>query len=260
MMTLCLLFGVTHTVASLYIRFARRLIYRILVNDEHARVKLPRDNEVAEFKRVFKEKHSLLTDVYCVADGCKLYLQQSGDCVIQSMFYNGWKSDHFVGNVFVFAPNGRIIACAVNVPGAFHDSTIAEWGGVYKKLEKIFNQTGGTCVVDSAFSRDKYPFLIKSAQDHLMAGGNAEQIMLFRQATSARQASEWGMRSFQGTFPRLKDRMIYEEGGERKLILLTTVLLFNLRADLVGVSQILSTYMPHMSVEANLFLHDTFRL
>ncbi len=40
-----------------------------------------------------------------------------------------------VGNVFVFDPNGVIIACALNAPGAMHDSSIAEWGSVYRKLQ-----------------------------------------------------------------------------------------------------------------------------
>lgn len=43
--------------------------------------------------------------------------------------------DHYVGNVFVFAPNGVVIACAINVPGAMHDSIIAEWCGIYGNLE-----------------------------------------------------------------------------------------------------------------------------
>jgi len=76
-----------------------------------------------------------------------------------------------------------------------------------------------------------------------------------RQATSARQASEWGMRALQGSFPRLKDRLLYEDRGERKLILLSTVWLFNLCARRVGINQILSSYMPHLSPEANHVLY-----
>jgi hypothetical protein len=37
---------------------------------------------------------------------------------------------------------------------------------------------------------------------------------IHRQATSVRQLSEWGMRGLQGSFPRLKDRLLYEERGE----------------------------------------------
>jgi len=73
-------------VASLYIRFARRIVYRMLVGDAKARVKMPTPQEVEQFKQAFMKKHSLLTDIYCVADGLKLYLQQAGDCVIQNMF------------------------------------------------------------------------------------------------------------------------------------------------------------------------------
>ena len=62
------------------------------------------------------------------------------------------------------------------------------------------------------------------------------------------------MRALQGTFPRLKYRFVYKENGERKVILLTAVLLFNLRTRLVEINQILSTFMPHLSVEANYFL------
>ena len=65
----------------------------------------------------------MLKDLYCVPDGLKLYLEQSGDYIIQNMFYNGWKHDH-VSNVFVFSPDGTAIACAVNAPSSMHDSTV----------------------------------------------------------------------------------------------------------------------------------------
>ncbi|EGZ08678.1 hypothetical protein PHYSODRAFT_305597 [Phytophthora sojae] len=47
---------------------------------------------------------------------------------------------HYVSNVLVFTPNGVIVMCAINAPGAMHDSLIAEWGGVYAKLEDVFKQ------------------------------------------------------------------------------------------------------------------------
>ena len=52
------------------------------------------------------------------------------------------------------------------------------------------------------------------------------------------------MRALQGSFPRLKDRMIYEERGERRLWLEMIVYLFNYRARRVGLNQILNVYMP----------------
>lgn len=59
------------------------------------------------------------------------------------------------------------------------------------------------------------------------------------------------MRALKGTFPRLRDRFVYEERGERRLCIMSLVLLFNPRARLVGINQIQSTCMPHLSVEAN---------
>lgn len=112
-------------------------------------------------------------------------------------------------------------------------------------------------MVDSAFLNVRYPFLIKSAQDNVEEGEGPKEIMRLRQATSARQSSERFMRAFQATFPRPKDSKIYKESGGRKLILLISVLLFNFRAILVEANQILSTYMPHMSYDPNLFLRGT---
>lgn len=198
----------------------------------------------------------MLGNVYAVADGLKLYLEQSSDTVIQNMFYNRWTHDQYLGNVFVFAPNGVIIACAINAPGSMHDSTIAEWGNMYSKREAVYERTGGRCVVDFAFSKGDYPFLIKSSEDYLTNSESSLQITTAKEATSARPTAEWGMRALQETFPRLKDRFVYEARGERKVMILSTVLLLNLRTRLVGINQILNSYMPHLSVEEDYFLRQ----
>lgn len=126
---LCMLFGITQSVCSMFLRFGRRILLRVLSNHDDAVIRLPTEQEIEGFKHAISSKYSTLTDVALVADGLKLYLQQSGDSVIQNMFFNGWTHDHYVGNVFVFAPSGVIVMCALNAPGAMHDSQIAEWGG-----------------------------------------------------------------------------------------------------------------------------------
>jgi hypothetical protein len=53
---------------------------------------------------------------------------------MQNIFYNGWKSDHFVSNIFLFAPDGSIPLCALNAPGNMHDSSaVARMGKIYEK-------------------------------------------------------------------------------------------------------------------------------
>lgn len=58
-----------------------------------------------------------------------------------------------------------------------HDYIIAEWGGIYEKLKEHFNRYGGRCVVDSAFSKGNYLFLLKSPQDPLMANNGDAAIL-----------------------------------------------------------------------------------
>ena len=186
-----------------------------------------------------------MQDVWFVVDGLKLTLQRSRTGSIQACFYNGWTHDHYVTNIFVFAPSGLIFACTINNPGSVHDSQCVEQGGVYEKLEEQFQRTGGKGVVDSAFSRGRYPFLIKSCQT-LPTNATQRVVLVNNEATSLRQSSEWGMRGLQASFPRLKDRFIYEEYGERLLKVLTVVHLFNFRTRYVWLNQIRSVFLPHL--------------
>ena len=133
---------------------------------------------------------------------------------------------------------------------------MAEFGNIYDKLEGVFQRTGGKCCVDSAFGSASREFLYKSSQD--IYGSNAltrrervVDLQRMREATSARQTSEWGMRALQASFPRLKDKFIYEERGERRIVLKMYVLLYNLRARTVGINQIRNVYMPYLDLDAS---------
>jgi DDE superfamily endonuclease len=213
-----------------------------------ARVRMPTDEKIAELQVACAEKHHLLTDVYCVCDGVKFYFEATEDLDEQCMYYNGWKCDHFVGNLFVFSLDGLIIACVVNAPGSIHDSALAEMGGLYDQLNEVYICTGGKCCVDSAFSSSTNPFMIKSSENVLRAD-NAEEVLLAEQATSLRQAAEWGMRAIQGSFPILKDRIQYETNEERKVFLQLLPLLYNYRTNMVGLNQIRNTYVPLWGVD-----------
>ena len=116
--------------------------------------------------------------------------------------------------------------------------------------------TGAKCCVDSVFNNVSRDYLYKSCQDLLgsSAPTRRERILDLqkkREATSARQTAEWGMLTLQASFPRLKDRFVYEERGERRIVLKMMVLLYNMRARMVGINQILNTYMPRLMWDAN---------
>jgi hypothetical protein len=253
-MTLQIIFGMADTSVNMYLRFGRRIIIEILQDDDRSAVQVPSLEKIQEYKDAVKAKHPLLTDVWCCMDGLKLYLQKAGDGTTQNNFYNGWTHDHYVTNVIVFCPDGTIPICCLNVPGSVHDSVVAEMGDIYEKLELVDEQCGGMCAVNSAFSMRKYPFFIKSSQrdpDADDAEDYALGVEVNKQATSMRQSAEWGMRALQSSFPRMQDRFKFEKFGERRVILKMMILVYNLRARMVGINQIKNHYMPALLVDAN---------
>ena len=81
--------------------------------------------------------------------------------------------------VLCFAPDGKIPACYYIVPGCSHNRILADWGNLYNKLERIYNDTWLKFVIDSAFCTTNIPFLTKSSQDDLTV--DAEMLTLNEQ-------------------------------------------------------------------------------
>jgi DDE superfamily endonuclease len=248
-------FGFTGSHANVWLRFGRRGLLLLLQNNADEKVEMPSVAKVQVLKEVVKAQHHLLADVYAVADGLKLYFESTSDMDEQSMYYNGWKAAHFITNLFVFSADGRCIAAVLNAPGSLHDSTLAQWGGIYHDLEDMYNRTGGKCCVDSAFSTAKNSFLVKSSENYANAN-TALEMLRMEQATSLRQAAEWGMRAIQSAFPRLKDTIHYEENGERGVFMSLVPLLYNYRLEKVGMNQIRNVYCPSWSVDSNFFIRS----
>lgn len=71
---------------NLFARFARQILVKVLSKDPLLRAKFSISNEVELYQEVISAKYLMLENEYPVADGLKLHLKQSGDCVIQEMF------------------------------------------------------------------------------------------------------------------------------------------------------------------------------
>ena len=250
LMALQLIFGMTFSNLDYYLLFGKRIIVMVLRNDQRASVQIPSSEKIEEYKEMVKNRHPFLTDVWCTMDGLKITLEQSGDALIQERFYNGWTHNHYVSSVLCFCPDGTIPIAYINIPGAVHDSQIADYGDIYDKLEMVYQRDGRQCTVDSAFGNVNREFSIKSSQDSIhIRSYRAQNIAC--EATSMRQSAEWGMRAFQSSMPRIKDRMKFEERGERKVTLTVMILLYNLRARLVGLNQLKSFYVAALYRDAN---------
>lgn len=68
---------------------------------------------------------------------------------------------------------------------------------------------------------------------------------LSTQITSARQAAEWGMKSLQGCFSRLKVPLPADDTKFCAEIIETTIRLHNLRTKAIGVNQIMNVYVEN---------------
>eukprot|EP00957_Ditylum_brightwellii_P059291 4501095-Ditylum_brightwellii.AAC.1 len=83
----------------------------------------------------------------------------------------------------------------INILGDTHDSTATYYGFFYNKFEDFFKEYGGKCVVDSAFSLMRRPYLLKSSRIDATSE-DSHGMMLNIEATSMRQMAKRGMRGF----------------------------------------------------------------
>jgi len=250
MKNLQMMFGKAYTCISMWLCFGTRILIKTLKDNPLAKVGLPSDDEIEEFATAIRSKYPLMTNCWAAMDGLKLVMQRPGyreGSNVQTLFYNGWTSQHCLSNLFIFSPDRKIRHAYVNCPGSMHDSTMANNSGIYVHLEAIYERTGSQTTLDSAFAAKKTDSLIKTSKDSLDNHGNVLiDLAKLNQAKQVRILSEWGMRGFQGSFPRLYDKFRYEERGERKLQLDCMVLLYNFRASTIGFNQIRTVFMPHL--------------
>jgi hypothetical protein len=120
----------------------------------------------------------------------------------------------------------------------------------------VFDETGGKVDVDTAFCVANNNFIIKSGQN--IPHGNLQAVIRAHGTTFIHQSSEWGMRQFQSSFPRVKDKFSLETQGGQCIILLIVVYLFNYRMNLVGCNQVWLTLRPYLKANA-LAAHSIFK-
>ncbi len=253
-MALQLIFGMTYSNLDDYLLFAKRILVRVLPDHPMAWVRIPSSKKIVEYQEMVRNCHKYLWDVWCTMDGLKLMLEQSGDALMQEQYYNGWTHDHYVMLVLCFCPDSTIPIAFINIPGAVHNSQVADYGDIYEKLKFVFDRDGTKCIVDSTFRNVTRDFLIKSSQELIHIENHWERNIACN-ATLMRQSAEWGMQAFQSSLPRIKDRMKFETHGEQKVTLTMMILLYILQAQTVGINQLLSFYADPLHRDANLNLY-----
>ncbi len=142
-----------------------RLFVEMFRDDPLPQVSIPSAEEIESFKEAFAAWHPLLTDCWITMDGLKLFLQQSGNAIIQEHYYNGWMHDHYAMSVFCFCPDRTIPIAFVNVPKLVHDTQVAEYGNIYGKLEDVIQLTGAKYCIDLVFGNMNREYLYRLSQD-----------------------------------------------------------------------------------------------
>ncbi|KAF7763994.1 hypothetical protein Agabi119p4_8538 [Agaricus bisporus var. burnettii] len=257
--SLCEIFALIPATVSRYIQFSLSLLLQTLRRMPQSRVCYLTGSEFQEQNDLIVVRHPRLTGAFGSMDGLNLPVQVSADEDTENATYNGWLHAHFVSSVFVFAAEGTIIACNLNAPGSWHDSRVAQ--PIYLKLQHRTPE-GYYLVTDTAFPRGSNQ-IAGRIQAPLKQGSKLPEdeharnrlLEFNRQLLSYRQTAEWGMRSLQGSFGRLRVPLSIHFESYRAEVLETITRLHNLRARCVGINQIRTVYMPMWTEDEQFLLH-----
>jgi hypothetical protein len=147
-----------------WLHFGQHYLNIVLFDNEHAEIENKSDEKIRFWNEEFAAKYPDLDNIYLAVDGLKLQLQKPGDDRVQIYFYNGLTSDHYISNLFAFIPDSTIPVCVLDDPGSHHDTTVANFGGLYTLLTHVFDCNGGKVVMDIAFARADYDSIMKAGQ------------------------------------------------------------------------------------------------
>jgi hypothetical protein len=239
------IFGITASNILKWLYFSKRVLLLALLRIEGAKIKMPTIQQVRVFKEVIWAMYPSLVHCWGALNGVKIGIQKPSDDMKQSHFYNGWTHAHYVAKLFIFTPDGCNCASCVKSHG--------NMSKIFHMIDDMYDLMDGLTkvVVDSAFASEARDSLIKSYQTNQGRNGQFRQDeRVNNEAAAIRQMAEWGMQAFQGSFPRLKEKIRFEERGERKIRLNLMVLLYNFRASKVGQNQIQNIYLPFLNQNA----------
>ncbi|KAG9081179.1 hypothetical protein FRC06_005750, partial [Ceratobasidium sp. 370] len=237
-----LTFALVPSVLSRYLSFALQILLHTLRKTPESRISWPTPVEMGEFSDLIKRRHPSICGAFGFMDGLNLPVGTSSDPQEEEATYNGWLHSHRISNIFVFSPDGCVIACKLNAPGSWHDVRIAR--EVYSKL---INSTpaGYFLFADTAFHNNS-AVLDGKIRTPLKQGcwlpadqhERRRAIEESNNLTHARQAAEWGMRSLQGVFARLRLPLDINNPEGRQTLLEACVRLHNLRTRCIGINEI----------------------
>jgi hypothetical protein len=258
---LCLIFGTTPSATSRFILKVMKLASgKIMRNDTRSRVRYPKtDDEFQEMTALVNRREPSARNVFSFTDGLSLKTECNPEPLVQNAYYSGYHSDTMVNNVFMFSPMGKILLAIVNFPGSWPDSSLLNTA-----KETVLSNPDYSSCVDCGFKRTREYLGIfvgpYSAKQVTKLSPILKEALLARAEimVSLRQSSEWGMRGLQGTFPRLKARLM-SDSKVRGRLLMSIVYLHNFRVQTVGLNQICTVFNINYENHINICGYDRIR-
>ena len=246
---LCMIFGITPSVCS---RTLRHMLKRIVKT-----LKFPDAEKMREYATMVQAREPSVDDVIGFMDGVSLSSECTDERVEQNAFYCGYDSDTMVNNIFAYGPDGKVFFAAINFPGSWADGALTA-----RILASIRSRIGSYKIcVDQGFPRtgDAFGILVgpvtKRAARRLHRDLRDYYLRVSNVHTSLRQASEWGMRGLQGTFPRCKKRLP-SDTMKRRLVIEGIISVHNYRTHIVGQNQIKAVFDSEYARVVNLEGYD----
>jgi hypothetical protein len=200
---LCMIFGIVPSVCSKVVCTMLCLAVERLADDPIAAVRFPSPEKMREFARMVQVRAPIVDDIIGFMDGVSIPVECMDERMEQNAFYCGYDCDTMVNNVFAYGPDGKVFFAAVNFLGSWADGALS-----LRFLHAIKKKIGEYKIcVDQGFpqSGDAYGTLVgpvsKRAARRLHGDVRDCLLRISNVHMSLRQASEWGTRGLQATFP-----------------------------------------------------------
>ena len=254
---ICMIFGIVPSSCSDIINRIMIKVIGELSTHFASRIQFPNEEEKERLAALVALRQPGITNVIGFMDGLGIHVECENNPDVQNAYYNGYASDTMCQNIFCFGATGKVILCATNYPGSWHDATVSA-----DIVDYIIRNIGTYAIcVDQGFPRSGrcYDVLLGpiSQRESLKLSPILSEALLERASmiVSLRQASEWGMRGLQGTFPRLKSRLTSDK-TKRGNIIMSIVLLNNFRTHFMGLNQITTVFSEFYEQYCNLNTYD----
>jgi hypothetical protein len=168
-----------------------------------ASIQFPNEQKMQQFAEMISIRKPTITNVIGFMDGLGLATECTEERIQQNAYYCGYQCDTMVNNVLVFGLDGKVFFCAINYPGSWADGSLTAcfFSNIKGKIRdyKIcvnqgFPRSGdATGILVGPIPERSACRMHSLVRDHMICLTNVYTLL--------RQASEWGMRGLQGTFP-----------------------------------------------------------